>query len=129
MCFYCFILFFYVDTVCGFTAAYLDLAEWSNGWCYITNKRTCCEFESRRLRNLFFSSVRAGDNTNGFDSVPLDTSGVWRGEGPGDHCYKVDQIPRTRKHLLVQWLGDMILTSDSYFVGFTALPIRALSQR
>ena len=45
------------------------------------------EFDSRRLRNSFFSSVRAGDKTNGYDSVPLDSSSVWRGEGPGDHCF------------------------------------------
>ena len=61
------------------------------------------EFESRRLRNLFFSSVRAEDNTNGYHSVPLDTSSVWRGEGPGEHGFKVDEIPRTRKHIFC-WL-------------------------
>ena len=33
------------------------------------------EFDSHRLRNLFFSSVRAGGNTYGYDSVPLDISG------------------------------------------------------
>ena len=59
----------------------------------------CLELDSRRLRNLLFSSVRAGDNTNGYDSVPLDTSSVWRGEGPGEHGFKVDEIPRTRKHI------------------------------
>ena len=72
------------------------------------------EFDSRRLRNFFFSSVRGGDSTNGYDSVPLDTISVWRGEGSGDNCFKVDKIPRTRKHI---------------FVGHTALPIRPLSQR
>ena len=63
-------------------------------------QRMCREFDSRLLRNLFFSSVRAGDNTNGYDSVPLDTISAWRGEGPRDHCYKVDEIPRTRKNIL-----------------------------
>ena len=56
------------------------------------------EFDSRRIHNLFFSSVRAGDIMNGYDSVLLDTSSVWRGEGPGDHCFKLDETPRTRKH-------------------------------
>ena len=58
------------------------------------------ELESRRLCNLLFSSVRAGENTNGDDNVPLDPSSVWRGEGPGDYCFKVDEIPRTRKHII-----------------------------
>ena len=62
-----------------------------------------CELDSRRFRNLFFLNVRIGDNTNGYDCVPLDTSSVWRGEGPGDQFYKVDEIPRTRKHILC-WL-------------------------
>ena len=65
------------------------------------------EFKSRLHRNLFFSSVRAGDNTNDCDSVPLDISSVWRGEGPGDHCYKVNEVPRT-------------LYSYMYFVGYIA---------
>ena len=69
----------------------------------IYQQKMCCEFESRRLCYLFFSSVRAGENTNGYDNVPLDTSSVWRGEGPEDHCFKVDEIPRTRKHTLC-WL-------------------------
>ena len=34
------------------------------------------QFDFRRLRNVFFSSVRAGDITNGYDSVHLDTSSV-----------------------------------------------------
>ena len=40
------------------------------------------EFDSRRLRKIF-SIVRAGDNTNGYYSVPLDasSSSVWRGGG------------------------------------------------
>ena len=29
----------------------------------------CREFESRRLHNLFFSRLRAGDIINGYDSV------------------------------------------------------------
>ena len=58
--------------------------------------------------------MRAGDIMNGYGSVLLDTSSVWRGEGPGDHCYKVDEIPPTRKHI---------------FVGYIALPTRPLSQR
>ena len=33
--------------------------------------------------------------------VPVDTSSVWAREGPGDHCYKVDEIPRTRRHILL----------------------------
>ena len=49
------------------------------------------QFDPRRLRKLLFSSVRAGGNTNG---------SVWRGEGPGDHCFKVDEIPGTRKRIL-----------------------------
>ena len=62
------------------------------------------EFDSRRLRKIF-SIVRAGDNTNGYYSVPLDTSSssVWRGGGGGDHCFKTDEIPRTRKQILC-WL-------------------------
>ena len=60
----------------------------------------CRDFESRRLRNPLFSSGRAGGNANGYDGGPLGTSSVWRGEGPGDHCHKVDEIPRTRKHIL-----------------------------
>ena len=43
------------------------------------HRRKDREFDSRRPRNLFFSSVRAGDNTNGYGSVPLATSTVWRG--------------------------------------------------
>ena len=44
------------------------------------------EFDSRRLRNMFFSIVRAGDDTNGYCNVPLDTSSssVYRGGGGGD---------------------------------------------
>ena len=63
------------------------------------------EFDSCRLRNMFFSNVRAGDNKNGYCNVPLDTSSssVWRGGGGGDHSFKVDEIPRTRKHILC-WL-------------------------
>ena len=66
------------------------------------------EFDSRRLHNLLFSSARAGDNTDGYDGVLLDTRSVWRGKGPGDHCFEVDQIPRTQKHI--------------FFVGCIALP-------
>ena len=40
---------------------------------------------------------------NGYDSVLLETSSVWRGEGPEDPCHKVDEIPRTRKHTFC-WL-------------------------
>ena len=37
---------------------------------------------------------------NGHDIVLLDTmNSPWRGEGPGDHCYEVCQIPRTRKRM------------------------------
>ena len=89
------------------------------------------EFDSRQLRNLFFSSVRAGDNTNGYDSEPLDTSSVWRGEAPGDQCFKVDEIPRTRKHRSkrTNYEVDENRTRDPSFDGHTALPIRPLSQR
>ena len=61
------------------------------------------EFDSRRLRKMFFSIVRAGDNTNGYYSVPLDasSSSVWRGGGGGDHCFKTDEIPRTRTYTLL----------------------------
>ena len=57
------------------------------------------ELDSRRLHTLFFSSVRARDIMNGYDSELLDTRSVWRGEGPGDHGFKVDEIPRTRKRI------------------------------
>ena len=33
----------------------------------------CREFESRRIHFLLFSSVRAGDIMNGYDSLLLDT--------------------------------------------------------
>ena len=51
------------------------------GWAGSSN---AADFEN----HSFFPSVRAYDNTNEYDSVPLDTSSsVCRGEGPGDYCY------------------------------------------
>ena len=40
---------------------------------------------------------------NGYDGVLLDTRNGWRGEGPGDHCFKKS----TRFHEL----------ENIYFVG------------
>lgn len=62
------------------------LAEWSTvadiTSVMCNEQRMCGGFKSRRLRNLLFSSVRARDNTNGYDTVvPLDistSSSVWR---------------------------------------------------
>ena len=45
---------------------------------------------------------------NGYDSsVPLGTSinsSGRRGKRPGDHCFKVDDIPQTRKHMFISCL-------------------------
>ena len=55
---------------------------------------------------------------NGDDSVRLDTSSsVWRGQGPGYQCFKVDETLRTRKHTF------LLVTR------YTALLIRPRSQR
>ena len=73
------------------------------------------EFDSRRLRKIF-SIARAGDNTNGYYSVPLDTSSssVWRGGGA-----EITVSKPTRFHEL----------ENKYFAGYISPPIRPLSQR
>ena len=77
------------------------------------------DFDSLRLRNLFFSSVRAGNYTNGYDSVLLETSSVWRGEDPGDYyiTFKVDEISTNSKtHILL-----VIIYSTAHLTASAAL--------
>ena len=41
-------------------------------------------------------SVRAGDITNGYDSLLLNTTvSTWRGDSPEDPCYEVGEIQST----------------------------------
>ena len=46
-------------------------ADWVAQWVHpiYNHQRMCREFESRRINNLFFSSVRAGDIINGYNDI------------------------------------------------------------
>ena len=58
---------------------------------------------------------------NCYHNVLPDTTNTCRGESPGDHCYEVCAIRRTRKHvfLLAIWHYPLVYIVT---VGYTALP-------
>ena len=82
----------------------------------MTNKKYVFEFvESRRLCNRDSRGpplvLRAGNIMNGYDSVLLETSSVWRGEGP-----EMTVSKSTRFHEL----------ENIYFVDYIVLSIKPL---
>ena len=71
----------------------------------VTNKGYVVSSNLADFTILLFSNVRAGDIKNGYYSVLLDTSSVWREDGPGDHCCKTCEIRRTRKHIFCWFIA------------------------